>query len=141
MNEQDLKTIVDHAVALHRETAAKSEQLEALKAELVKEALRHPKAPVGTESGGRWCTTKGSDGCSPASTSRPRRSCRRLKRKAHSQRNSTRSRGDKFRPLFSTVKVYQLAKNSRAEAKAKAEAVVKLCEIGSAPRVSFEVAS
>ena len=54
--------------------------------------------------------------------------------------------GDKFRRLFSTVKVYQLAENFRAEAKAnlpeaKAEALVKLCENQSAPRVSFEAAS
>jgi hypothetical protein len=146
MNEQDLKTIVDNAVALHREIAAKSEQLKALKAELVKEALRHPKALVGTESGGKRWTTKGSDGClarvnfpAPALVSE-------IEGQGPLAKELHEIAGDKFRRLFSTVKVYQLAENFRAEAKAnlpeaKAEALVKLCENQSAPRVSFEAAS
>ena len=146
MNVQELRTLVDNAVALHREIAAKSEQLKALKAELVKEARRSPKALVATASGGKRWTTKGSDGClarvnfpAPALVSE-------IEAESDLAKQIQEIAGGKFRRLFTTVKIYQLAENFRAEAtahlpEAQAEALVALCENDSAPRVSFEAAS
>lgn len=146
MNEQEIKTLVDNAVALHREIATKTEQLKALKADLVKEARRHPRALVATESGGKRWTTKGSDGC----IARVNFPVAALVTEIDAQSDLAKQlhdiAGDKFRRLFTTVKIYQLAENFRAEVTAtlpesKAEALVKLCENDSAPRVSFEAAS
>lgn len=146
MNEQDLQTLVDNAVALHREIATKSEQLKALKAELVKEARRHPKALVATESGGKRWTTKGSDGCLARVNFPAASLASEIDAQSDLAKQLHELAGDKFRRLFSTVKFYQLAENFRAEAAAvlpdsKADALVKLCENDSAPRVSFEAAS
>ena len=146
MKEQELKTLVDNAVTLHREIATKTEQLKALKADLVKEARLHPKALVATESGGKRWTTKGSDGC----IARVNFPAAALMSEIEAQSDLAKQlhdiAGDKFRRLFTTVKSYQLAENFRSEASAilpdtKAEALVALCENESAPRVSFEAAS
>jgi hypothetical protein len=146
MTEQEIQSLVDNAVNLHREIAKKTEQLKALKADLVKEARRHPKALVATESGGKRWTTKGSDGCIarvnfPAAALLPE-----IEAQSDLAKQLQDIAGDKFRRLFTTVKSYQLAENFRSEAAAilpeqKAEALVALCENESAPRVSFEAAS
>jgi hypothetical protein len=146
MNEQDLQTLVDNAVALHREIASKTEQLKALKADLVKEARRHPKALVATESGGKRWTTKGSDGCLARVNFPAAALLSEIEAQGDLAKKLHEIAGDKFRRLFTTVKSYQLTENFRAEAAAvlpesKAQALVALCENESAPRVSFEAAS
>ncbi|MEP6669769.1 MAG: hypothetical protein ABJF10_11485 [Chthoniobacter sp.] len=146
MNEKELQSLVDNAVALHREIAQKTEQLKALKAVLVKEARRHPKALVATENGGKRWTTKGSDGCLARVNFPAAALVSEIEAQSDLAKQLQDIAGGKFRRLFTTVKSYQLAENFRAEAAAilperKAEALVALCENESAPRVSFEAAS
>lgn len=143
VNEEQIQKLVDQAVALHREVATKTEQLKALKASLVQEARAHPGALLPTESGGKRWTVKGTDGCiarvnfpAAALLSEVEADCDRAKQ-------IRAVAGETFRHLFTTVKIYQLVENFRAEAAAllptkKAEALTSLCETESAPRVSFE---
>jgi hypothetical protein len=146
MNEPELQSLVDNAVALHREIARKTEQLKAIKADLVKEARRHPKALVATENGGKRWTTKGSDGCIARVNFPAAALLSEIKAQSDLAKQLHDIAGDKFDRLFTTVTSYQPAEDFRSEAVAilpesKAEALVALCENESAPRVSFEASS
>lgn len=145
MNEQELESLVDNAVALHREIADKTEQLKLLKASLVQHAKANEAALISTETGGKRFTAKGSDGCIarisfPAAALVPE-----IEGQGEIAQQAHTLAGDHFRRLFTTVKSYQLADNFRAEAAArltarKADALIALCERENAARVSFEAA-
>lgn len=145
MTEALLKKLVDEAVVLHREIAAQTERLKALKAKLVAEAGRHENDFTATDSGGsRWSTT-GTDGCvarisfpAPALVStigaegEPTAKIRALV-------------GDKFDRLFTPVNCFKPAADFRVAAttqlpRAAASRLLKLCLTDSSPRVSFEAA-
>ena len=145
MNEKAIQQMVDTAIALHREIAAKTEQLKGLKANLIQEARSNPKAHMNTESGGKRWTANGSDG-SIARVSFPAVALMpEIEADQEITRHAQLLAGDCFRHLFRTVKVYELASDFREQAAArlpaaKAKALIKLCEVESAPRVSFETA-
>ena len=145
MNEQELQTLVDNAVALHREIAEKTEQLKALKASLVQHAKTNDAALAPTETGGKRFTVKGSDGCIARVSFPAAALASEIEAQGEVAQQAHTLAGDHFRRLFTTVKSYQLVENFRAEVAArlsarKAAALVALCESESAPRVSFEAA-
>ena len=146
MNEQELQTLVDNAVVLHREIATKTEQLKQLKAELVQQARLEPETHAVTETGGKRWTVKGSDGCI-ARVSFPASSLiSEIEAASELVPQLQTIAGNSFKKLFTTVKSYQLVENFRAEAASvlppqKAETLLSLCESESAPRVSFEAAN
>ena len=145
MNELQIKTLVDGAIALHREIATRTEQLKALKAELVHQARCHSAELDSTGSGGKRWTAAGTDGAiarvnfpAPALVPELDAQCEKAKQ-------AQVLAGGNFRRLFTPVKIYLLGDDFRAQAKAllsapNAEALLKLLETDSAPRVSFETA-
>lgn len=146
MNEQELQTLVDNAVALHREIAEKTEQLKALKAGLVQHAKANESALTPTETGGKRFTAKGSDGCIARVSFPAVALVSEIEAHAELAQQAHTLAGDHFRKLFTTVKSYQLVDNFRSEAIArlparKAAALIALCESESVPRVSFEAAT
>src|SRR5258708_20402824 len=106
MKEEERQTRVDKAVALHREIDSKTEQLKALKADLVKEARRHPKALVATESGGKRWTTKGSDGCLARVNFPAAALLSEIEAQGDLAKKLHDIAGAKFRRLFTTVNSY-----------------------------------
>ena len=137
--------MVDDAVALHREIATKSEQLKALKANLVQQARLNPEALVATESGGKRWSATGSDGCIARVSFPAAALISEIESDGEVTKQIQAIVGNHFRRLFTTVKFYQLIDDFRAQVgallpKRKAEALLKLCEAESAPRVSFETA-
>lgn len=144
MNSKQIEALVDDAIVLHREIAAKTEQLKALKANLVLEAHAHRDELTLTETGGKRWIAKGSDG-SIARVNFPAAALvSEIEGLSEKAKQAQVIAGDKFRQLFTTVKIYQLVDDFRAQAtallpKRKADALTSLCESESAPRVSFEV--
>jgi hypothetical protein len=146
MTEKKLQTLVDKAVALHRDIAEKTEQLKALKADLVLHARANPEALAPTESGGKRFIAKGRDGCIARVSFPAAGLVSEVEADGELARQLHAIAGDHFRRLFTTVKSYQLVDDFRAEAASrlpadKAEALTKLCESDSSPRVSFEAAN
>ena len=143
MTDKQIKTLVDTAIALHREIATKTEQFKALKADLVEEARLHPEDLVETESGGQRWTAKGSDG-SIARVNFPIPGIiSEIEAPSDLATQIQAIVGDQFRKLFTTVKTYLPVDEFRAQANdllpaAKVEALMMLCERESAPRVGFE---
>ena len=145
MTKETLQNLVDDAVALQREIAAKTEALKGLKALLVEEAEKHPEDQVATERGGRRWTAEGTDGCIarvsfPAPGLMPE-----LEANGGEAEKCHAIAGEQFRKLFTTVKSYQLVDDFRVQAMAllpaaKAEALIGVLETESSPRVSFETA-
>ena len=145
MKEKEIRIMVDDAVALHREIATKSEQLKLIKASLVEQARLNPDSIISTRSGGKRWTAKGSDGCvarvnlpAPALVSE-------IEADSTIEKQIQSVVGDNFRKLFKAVKLYQPVDGFRDRvaallSTAKAQALLKLCENESAPRVSFETA-
>jgi hypothetical protein len=143
MKEKEIRIMVDDAVALHREIATKSEQLKQIKARLVEQARLNPDSIISTHSGGKRWTAKGSDGCvarvnfpAPALVSE-------IEAESTIEKQIQSVVGDNFRKLFKAVKLYQPVDGFRDRvaallSTAKAQALLKLCENESAPRVSFE---
>lgn len=144
MNSKEIEALVDGAIALHREIAAKTEQLKTLKANLVLEAQAHREEQVLTETGGKRWIAKGSDG-SIARVNFPAAALlSELDGESEKAKQAQVIAGEKFRHLFTTVKIYQLVDDFRAQAaallpKPKAEALTSLCESECTPRVSFEI--
>lgn len=144
MTKEKLQKLVDDAVALQREVAAKTEALKALKALLIEEAEKHPEAQVETDRGGRRWTAKGSDG-SIARVSFPAPGLvPEIEGKGEQTQQCHEIAGEQFRHLFTTVKSYQLVDDFRAQAASllpapKAEALIAVLATESSPRVSFEV--
>ncbi len=145
MTDAFLKKLVDEAVALHREIAAKSERLKALKAELVTEALRRENDHAATDGGGgRWSTT-GTDGCI-ARVSFPAPALVSTIAAEGEPTDKIRAvTGAAFERLFASANCFKPVANFRAEVaarlpKAAANKLLKLCLSGSSPRVSFEAA-
>jgi hypothetical protein len=144
MNSKQIEKLVDDAITLHREIAAKTEQLKTLKAILVLEAHAHHDEQVLTETGGTRWVAKGSDG-SIARVNFPAPGLvSELDGQSDEAKQAQLIAGDQFRRLFTTAKIYQLVDNFRTEAAAllpapKAEALTSLCETECAPRVSFEI--
>jgi hypothetical protein len=144
MNSKEIEKLVDDAITLHREIAAKNEQFKSLKATLILEAHAHRDEQVLTESGGKRWIAKGSDG-SIARVNFPAAALlSEFDGQSDKAKQAQQIAGEKFKQLFTTVKVYQLVENFRGQAatmlsKAKAEALTSLLETESAPRVSFEI--
>ncbi len=146
MKDQDLETLVDHAVALHREITVKNEQLKALKAALVKQARLQPELLATTGSSGQRWVAEGSDG-SIARVSFPAATLLAEVGAQSDLANKIQEiAGEEFRRLFTPVKRYQAVNDFRTVAalilpKRKAAALLQLCESESSPRVSFEIAN
>jgi hypothetical protein len=145
MKTKELKTLVDNAVVLHRQIAAKSEQLKQIKASLVQQARLHPKSLVPTESGGKRWTVQGSDGCIARVSFPAAALLAEIEAESGATKQIQAIVGDDFRKLFTPVKIYRPVEQFRARAEAllsseEAQTLLTLCENESAPRVSFETA-
>ncbi len=145
MTKETLQNLVDDAVALQREIAAKTEALKGLKAILIEEAEQHPEAQVATDRGGKRWTAEGSDGCIARVSFPAQGLVPEIGAKSNQAQECQAIAGEEFRKLFTTVKSYQLVDDFRAQAKAllpatKAAALLALLATEGAPRVSFETA-
>src|SRR5215213_11514522 len=113
MNSKEIEALVDGAIALHREIAAKTEQLKTLKATLVVEAHAHRDEQVLTETGGMRWIAKGSDG-SIARVNFPAAALvSELDGQSEEAKQAQVIAGEKFRHLFTTVKIYHLVDDFR----------------------------
>jgi hypothetical protein len=133
MKEKELKKLVDTAVALHREIGGKTEQLKRLKLRLVEEARRHPEALSMTESGGTRWNAEGTDGCIARVNFPAPGIVTGIESGTEAKENIVAAAGDKFRRLFTSVRVYQPVPNFRARAASllpapKAQELIGLCE-------------
>lgn len=145
MKEKEIKKLVDEAVTLHREIADKSEQFKNLKRRLVQQARLHPETLVPTESGGTRWTAEGSDGCIARVSFPTPGLIADIEEHSDKLPEIQTLAGDKFRRLFSAVKVFQPVEHFRTKAAAllpasTAQSLIGLCENEIAPRVSFEAA-
>ena len=145
MTTEKLQKLVDHAVALHREIATKTEALKALKADLIHEAEEHPEAHIENDRGGKRWTAQGSDGCVARVSFPAPGLVSEMEGKGELAQQCHEIAGEQFRNLFATVKSYQLVEDFRAQAAsflpaAKANALIAVLETESSPRVSFETA-
>jgi len=145
MKAKEIKNLVDNAVALHREIAAKSEQLKRLKAHLVQQARLNPESLVPTESGGTRWTAEGGDGCVARVSFPAAGIVAEIEPDDAPTKMMQAIAGDKFRRLFKAVRIFQPVEDFRSKVGAilpaqKAQALLELCETESAPRVSFEAA-
>jgi hypothetical protein len=143
MTKLKLQKLVDRAVALHREVSTKTEELKALKAELVQEAKLHPDALADTANGGKRWIAEGTDGCIARVNFPAASLVSEIDANGDLARQCQNLAGDQFRHLFAPVKFYQLAEDFRRKVAAllpspKAEELTQLCESEAAPRVSFE---
>jgi hypothetical protein len=142
MTDNILKSLVTEAVSLDREINEKADRLKELKAELVAEARNRESELASTDGGGRRWTVEGSDGCIarvtfPAPT---------LKAKIDDKGTVTKIKslaGGVFTRLFVQTTTYRPVERFREEVaallpKADGNHLLKLCQSGSAPRVSFE---
>jgi hypothetical protein len=145
MKEKEIRIMVDDAVALHREIATKTEQLKQIKASLVEQARLNPDSVISTKSGGRRWTAEGSDGCVARVNFPAAALISEIEAESTIEKHIQSVAGDNFRKLFKPVKLYQPVDGFRDRvaallSAAKAQALLKLCENESAPRVSFETA-
>lgn len=145
MTQKQITKLVDDAIALHREIAAKTEQFKALKTELVQQARLHPEAQVLTESGGMRWTAKGTDGCIARVSFPTPGLVSQIQLGSEESDQIIAITGNEFSRLFAAVKAYQPVPDFRAQAVAvlpspKVKALFGICETESAPRVSFEAA-
>ena len=145
MKENEIRIMVDGAVALHREIATKSEQLKQIKASLVEQARLHPDSIIPTRSGGKRWTAKGSDGCVARVSFPAAALISEFEAESTIEKQVHSVVGDNFRKLFRAVKLYQPVDGFRDRAaallsSAQAQALLKFCENESTPRVSFETA-
>ena len=143
MTASTLKNLVTEAVSLDREIHEKNDRLKNLKAELVAEARRRGAELAPTDGGGTRWIAAGSDGCIvrvnfPAPTLKGKidgegKTIEKIKKIAASA----------FNRLFIPTISYKPVEGIREGAntflpKADANKLIKLCQVASAPRVSFE---
>lgn len=145
MTKEKLRKLVDEAVLLQREVAAKTAALKALKASLIEEAEKHPEAQTVNERGGRRWTALGSDGCLARVSFPADGLLAEIEGKSEEAQRCHELAGENFRNLFTTVKSYQLVEDFRSRATAalsgpKAEALLAILTTENSPRVSFEAA-
>ena len=145
MKPKELKNLVDKAFALHREIAAKSEELRKCKTLLVLEAQINPQYLEETENGGSRWIARGNTGAlarinfpAPGIVSEVA---------AGSKKAEAISgiAGEKFRRLFKSVTAFQPVGEFRERVEdllphQAAEKLIRLCEVEITPRVSFELA-
>jgi hypothetical protein len=145
MKEKELRKLVDDALALHREIAAKSERLKQIKAALVVQAVLSSDAQVPTDSGGRRWVAEGSDG-SIARVSFPVPGViGEIEPETPLMRQIQAIAGDKFRQLFEPVKKFKPVDDFRVQVAVllpakEARTMTAICVSEGATRVSFETA-
>lgn len=143
MTEQRIKLLVSEAVALDRELSEKSEHLKELKRAIVFEAQGHTDEHNPTEGGGSSWTAQGADGC-VVRVSFPAPGLRAAVEGEGQAIEKIRSCAGRFFPqLFNQMPRYRPVENFRDEAERQlgpqaARKLIRLCEMESAPRVSFE---
>ena len=142
MTPARLKTLIATAVALDREIATKTDELKALKGELLQEALSRPDERNATDGGGWTWTFEGADGCIVRVTAPAPSLKSRIDGEAKGFDKIKDAAGRFFDRLFRPSVSYRLADNFRAEAEELlqrgAGKLIRLCESASPPKVSFE---
>lgn len=141
MTDRRLEAMVDEAVALDRDISQKTEQLKALKAELIAEANHRDGDWEDAGAGKRW-TAAGSDG-SIARVNFPGPSIGKFERGSPVEASVLSLLGEHVRKLLESKVTYHPVKSFREllpalAGKATANKVLKLLETPNAPRVSFE---
>lgn len=144
--KEEIHKLVADAVALHREIAAKTEQLNTLRAELIYKARSHPDAQVMTESGGTRWTAQGSDGCIARVNFPAAALIFEVDAQSEFGSQVRAIAGENFHRLFATVTTYRPVDDFRLRvtsllATPKAEALMALCHSEGSPCVSFETTS
>jgi hypothetical protein len=145
MNEAQLKKLVNEAVTLHRDIAAHSERLKALKADLIREARRHKEDFTITDGGGSRWTACGTDGCiarvnfpAPALVSH-------IDSEDETFDKILAVAGESLDELFDSRHYLKPVADFREEVTAAlprrtAAQLIELCQVECSPRVSFETA-
>jgi hypothetical protein len=145
MTEAQLKKLVNEAVTLHRDIAAHSERLKALKADLIREAQCHKEDCTITDGGGSRWTACGTDGCiarvnfpSPALVSH-------IDTEDETFDKILALAGESLDGLFDSVHYLKPVADFRDEVSAAlprraATQLIELCQVKCSPRVSFETA-
>lgn len=145
MNETQLKKLVNEAVALHRDIAAHSERLKALKSDLIREAQRHKEDFTITDGGGSRWTACGTDGCiarvnfpAPALMSH-------IDPEDETFDKILAVAGESLDELFDSRHYLKPVADFRDEVVAAlprraATQLIELCQVECSPRVSFETA-
>jgi len=145
MNEAQLKKLVNEAVILHRDIAAHSERLKALKADLIREARRHKEDFMITDGGGSRWTACGTDGCiarvnfpAPALLSH-------IDTEDETFDKIIAIAGESLDELFDSRHYLKPIADFRDEVAAAlprrtAAQLIELCQVECSPRVSFETA-
>jgi hypothetical protein len=145
MNEAQLKKLVNEAVTLHRDIAAHSERLKALKADLIREARRHKEDFMITDGGGSRWTACGTDGCiarvnfpAPALLSH-------IDTEDETFDKIIAIAGESLDELFDSRHYLKPIADFRDEVatalpRRAATQLIELCQVECSPRVSFETA-
>jgi hypothetical protein len=145
MTEAQLKKLVNEAVTLHRDIAAHSERLKALKADLIREARRHKEDFTITDGGGSRWTASGTDGCvarinfpTPALVSH-------IDTNDETFDKILALAGESLDELFESRHYLKPVADFRDEVatalpRRTATQLIELCQVECSPRVSFETA-
>jgi hypothetical protein len=145
MTEAQLKKLVNESVTLHRDIAAHSERLKALKADLIREAQRHKEDFTTTNGGGSRWTACGTDGCiarvnfpAPALLSH-------IDTEDETFDKIIALAGESLDELFDSRHYLKPVADFRDEVAAAlprraAAQLIELCQVECSPRVSFETA-
>ena len=145
MTETELKKLVNEAVTLHRNIAAHSERLKALKADLIREARRHKEDFTITDGGGSRWTACGTDGCiarvnfpAPALLSH-------IDTEDETFDKIIAIAGESLDGLFDSRHYLKPIADFRDEVttalpRRAATQLIELCQVECSPRVSFETA-
>jgi len=145
MKTEQLKTLVDLAIALDREIADRKERLKTTKKTLVAEAKKHKTKHVKTDGGGTSWTHDGNNGNIVRVTFPGKTLKDSLDGKSKTFAAIRKAAGNALATLFKYEPKYKLAPDFRTLLKninptlgCDASKLIKLCESKANPRVAFE---
>lgn len=142
MTDHKLRSTVTRAVALDREIATLTDELKALKADLVTEAALRPEDHADTAGGGSSWIAEGNDGCIARVTFPAKKLKSSIPGEGSAITKIREAAGRAFAQLFNQVPAYKPVPNFRELASGilgkDSKKLLKLCESSSSPAVAFE---
>ena len=145
MRPKEVKNLVDRAFALHRDIAAKNEELRKCKTLLVLEAQLNSEHLEENESGGSRWMAHGTDGAKARVNFPAPGIIAEFEAGSDKAESISALAGDKFRRLFKSLTIFQPVSEFRERvevllSRRSAQELIRLCEVEITPRVSFELA-